>query len=130
MDAADVAIATAHRLFDALGRGDRNGVLANVTDDAVVWQNYDDQEKPFADRVDNLVRASRVSEGFHYADRRYVPLPDGALIQHRLRGSIPNGGAFDAPIVVRITMRDDRIARFEEYLDQGTLAPLYAAMKR
>jgi ketosteroid isomerase-like protein len=122
------AVATAHRLFDALAEGDRAGVLAAVTDDAVVWQNYDAREKPFSSRIDNLIRASQVTEGFHYAERRYETVGDGAVLQHRLRGQVPGGEAFDAPIAVRMHMRGDRIARFEEYLDQGTLAPLYAAM--
>ncbi len=122
-------VATANRLFDALGAGDREGVLAAVTADAVVWHNYDDREKPFTDRIDGLMRASRVTTGFHYAERRYQALGDGAVLQHRLRGQVPGGAAFDAPIVVVMHMRGDRIARFEEYFDQNTLAPLYAAMR-
>lgn len=123
------AIEIAHRLFDALGRGDRDGVVAAATEDAIVWQNYDDREKPFASRVDNLLRASSVSEGFHYGERRYTPLDGGALLQHRLRGQVPGGGSFDVPIIVRIHISGDRIARFEEYFDREALAPLYAAMR-
>lgn len=123
------AVALAHRLFDALGRGDREGVMETIADGAVVWHNYDDREKPFADRIDGLMRASRVTEGFHYAERRYVALPGGALVQHRLRGQVPGGAAFDAPIIVRIYLDGARIERFEEYFDQATLAPLYAAMR-
>lgn len=123
-------IALAHGMFDALSRGDRDAVVAAVTEDAVVWQNYDDREKPFSDRIDGLMRASQVSTGFRYADRRYLALPDGLLLQHRLQGSISKSGAFDAPIIVRAFIRDGRLSRFEEYFDQKALAPLYAAMGR
>lgn len=123
------AVATANRLFDALGAGDRDGVLAAVTADAVVWHNYDDREKPFTDRIDGLMRASRVTTGFHYAARRYQAVGSGAVLQHRLRGQVPGGASFDAPIVVVVYMRGDRIARFEEYFDQTSLAPLYAVMR-
>jgi len=126
----EARIATAHGMFDALGRGDREGVLAAVTDDAVVWQNYDDREKPFSERIDGLMRASRVSTGFRYADRRYLILPDGLLLQHRLQGSVLDGESFDAPIIVRAFLRDGRLSRFEEYFDQKALAPLYAAMRQ
>jgi len=119
----------AHALFDSLGRGDRQGVLDAVTADAIVWHNYDDKEKPFADRVDNLIRASEVTDGFHYAERRYVPIAGGALLQHRLRGTAPDGDQFDAPIIVRAYVDQGRLARFEEYFDQQTLAPLYRAMR-
>ena len=121
-------IAMAHGLFDALGRGDREAVLAAVTDDAVVWQNHDDREKAFSDRIDGLMRASRVSTGFRYVERRYLALPDGVLLQHRLQGTVPDRGAFDAPIIVRAFLRDGRLSRFEEYFDQKALDPLYAAM--
>lgn len=118
----------AHGLFDSLGRGDRQGVLGAVTDDAIVWQNYDDREKPFADRIGNLIRAFEITDGFHYAERRYLPLPGGALLQHRLRGTAPNGEEFDAPIIVRAYTSGLRLSRFEEYVDQQSLAPLYGAM--
>ncbi len=123
-------VALAHALFDSLGRGDRQGVLDAVAEDAVVWHNYDDREKRFADRVDNLIRASEITDGFHYAERRYQPLADGALLQHRLRGSVPGGESFDAPIIVRAYVDEGRLARFEEYFDQQTLAPLYNAMRK
>src|SRR5690606_25943265 len=118
----------AHGFFDALGRGDRDAVLAVVTRDAVLWQNYDGQEKRFADRVSGLMRASQVADGFRYAERQYLSIHDGLILQHRLQGEIPGGDSFDAPIMVRVYMRDGRMARFEEYFDQQTLAPLYRAM--
>jgi len=119
----------AHALFDSLGRGDRKGVLSVVTDDAIVWHNYDNCEKRFADRVGNLIRAFEITDGFHYAERRYQSIPGGALLQHRLRGTVPGGGEFDAPIIVRAYTADRRLCRFEEYLDQVSLAPLYRAMR-
>jgi ketosteroid isomerase-like protein len=125
----DDAVAIAHRFFDALGRGDRDAVLSLVSENAIVWQSYDDREKPFSARIDNLMRASQVATGFGYVDRRYTSLCDGALMQHRLRGRVVDGTAFDAPIAVRIYTCEGRIIRFEEYIDRGTLAPLYEAMR-
>ena len=122
-------VALAHALFNSLGCGDRQGVLGTVTQDAVVWHNYDNREKRFADRVDNLIRAFEITDGFHYAERRYQPLAGGALLQHRLRGTVAGGESFDAPIIVRAYVDKGRLARFEEYFDQQTLAPLYNAMR-
>jgi ketosteroid isomerase-like protein len=123
-DAAGIA----NRFFDALGRGDRAGVIALVSDDAVLWQNYDNQEKPFAQRVDNLMRASRILKGFRYTNRRYTSLSDGALLQHTLAGRAPDDSELSVPISVRIYTRAGRIVRLEEYLDREALAPLYRAM--
>jgi ketosteroid isomerase-like protein len=123
-DAAGIA----NRFFDALGRGDRAGVLALVADDAVLWQNYDNKEKPFAQRVDNLMRAARIVKGFRYTDRRYTNLGDGALIQHTLTGTTPDQSELSVPISVHVYTRAGRIVRLEEYLDREKLAPLYRAM--
>jgi ketosteroid isomerase-like protein len=128
MPEPDDAVTIAGRFFDALGRGDRSRVLALVSADAVLWQNYDQKEKPFAERVDNLMRASRIVSGFRYADRRYTNLFDGALLQHTLSGRTPDESEISVPIIVRIYTRNGRINRFEEYLDRESLAPLYRAM--
>jgi ketosteroid isomerase-like protein len=122
-------VALAHRMFDALGRGDRETLLECVSPDAVVWHNYDDREKPFSSRIDGLIRASSVTRRFQYVDRRYTALADGAVLQHHLVGEVPGGDLFDAPISVRAHVKDGRFVRFEEYFDQATLAPLYAVMR-
>ena len=124
---SDIAIALAHRLFDAIAAGDPFGMLAIVAEDAVLWQNHVDREQPFGPRVANLARASQVAEGLHYAERRYTEMPDGVLIQHRLRG-VAGGVPFDAPIIVRAYDRGGRFVRLEEYFDPRSLAPLYAVM--
>lgn len=121
------AIGLAHRLFDAIAAGDPEAMLAVVAADAVLWQNHVDQEQTFGPRVANLARASTVAEGLHYAERRYTGMPDGVLVQHRLRG-VAGGVAFDAPIIVRAYDRGGRFIRLEEYFDPRALAPLYAAM--
>jgi ketosteroid isomerase-like protein len=122
------AVTIAHRFFDALGRGDRRTVLALVAADAILWQNYDGKEKPFAQRVDNLMRAAHIVADFRYADRRYLGLDDGAVLQHSLAGRTPDASELSVPIMVRLYTREGRIVRFEEYLDREALAPLYRAM--
>jgi ketosteroid isomerase-like protein len=124
------AVGIANRFFDALGRGDRAGVLALVSEDAVLWQNYDNKEKAFAQRVDNLMRASSLVRGFRYTDRRYTNLKDGALIQHTLAGRAPDDSELSVPIIVHLYTRAGRIVRLEEYLDREALAPLYRAMAK
>lgn len=126
----DLAVVAAHRLFDAFEQGDRVGMLNVLTEDAVVWHNHDDREKLLSEQLDTLLATQNVAERFEYVDRRYQPIDGGALLQHRLSGSVPGGATFDAPILIRMTMRGDRIARMEEYVDRGTLASLYAAMRK
>jgi ketosteroid isomerase-like protein len=129
-EAEEDAAGIANRFFDALGRGDRAGVVALVSDEAILWQNYDNKEKPFSQRIDNLMRASGIVKGFRYTDRRYTNLSDGALLQHTLAGRAPDGSELSVPISVRMYTRAGRIVRLEEYLDREALAPLYRAMAR
>lgn len=122
------SVRIAHDFFDALARGKSESIEELVTADAVLWQNYSDRESLFAERIDNLVKASTVCDSFEYSERHYEEIKGGAFLQHRLIGSVA-GRTFSAAIAVRLYIRNGRIFRFEEYLDQGTLEALYRAMR-
>jgi ketosteroid isomerase-like protein len=121
-------IELAHQFFDAVEKGDRGTLERLCTQDAVIWHNYDQLEGPFKKVIPRLHKAATVLKHLSYAQRRYTPLPDGALAQHSLTGTLPDGSTIDAPVIVRLYMRDGRIHRLEEYLDRLHVAALAAAV--
>lgn len=122
------AVAVAHEFFDAISRGDPAAFLQMCTADAVVWHNYDRADTPIQSIAQGLARTASVLNGYSYAYRRYTPLPDGALAQHNLTGTLPDGRLLDVPMIVRLYLRDSRIFRMEEYLDRQDIAVLASAV--
>lgn len=118
----------AHEFFDAVEAGDQQAMARMYSEDAVVWHNYDQVEIPFGTVVRNLLMVKSLLQDFAYRHRRYTALPDGALLQHSLSGRLADGQLLDAPMAVRIYLRDGRIYRFEEYLDRGTTDALARAV--
>src|SRR5690606_24697024 len=74
--------ALAHRFFDAIAAGESELVASLATADCVIWHNYDQRDKPFSEMVPKLGAFRKALAEFAYQDRRYSPLPDGALALH------------------------------------------------
>jgi uncharacterized protein len=124
MDHAELA----HKFFDAIQTGDRATLDGLCTPDAVVWHNYDRVDMPFATVAAGLSALRALVKDCAYADRRYLALADGAIVQHSLTGTLPGSAKLHVPMMVRIFARDGRFCRFEEYLDPAGTAPLVKAM--
>jgi ketosteroid isomerase-like protein len=122
------SVELAAQFFDAVEKGDGGTLERLCADDAVIWHNYDQLDAPFKRVMPALHKAAAVVKGLSYARRSYTALPDGALAQHSLTGTLPDGKLIDAPIIVRLYMRDGRIHRLEEYLDRMHVAALAAAV--
>jgi ketosteroid isomerase-like protein len=118
----------AHQFFDAIQTGDRATLDGLCTPDAVVWHNYDGVDMPFETVAKGLSALRALVKDCTYADRRYLALPDGAIVQHSLTGTLPGGTKLKVPMMVRIFSRQARFYRFEEYLDSAGTAPLVKAM--
>ena len=118
--------ALAHRFFDAIAAGESELVASLATADCVIWHNYDQRDKPFSEMVPKLGAFRKALAEFAYQDRRYSPLPDGALALHTLYGRRADGVHAFVPVVVRLIIAGDLIRRIEEYVDPAGLAPLIA----
>jgi ketosteroid isomerase-like protein len=118
----------AHRFFDAIQDGDRATLDRMCTPDAVVWHNYDRVDMPFETVAQGLSALRSLVKDCTYTDRQYVSIPDGAVVQHSLSGTLPDGTQLKVAMMVRIFSRDGRFCRFEEYLDPADTAPLVKAM--
>ena len=122
--------AFAHEFFDAIQRGDGAALARMCTADAMVWHNYDRVDMPFTAIAQGLSVLPAFLEDLAYADRRYLSVPDGAVVQHALTGKMRDGTLLSVPMMVRIFFRDGRIHRFEEYLDPAGTAPLVKALAK
>jgi ketosteroid isomerase-like protein len=120
----------AHRFFDAIQIGDRATLERLCTKDAVVWHNYDGVDMPFEEIARSLNLLPGLLADFRYGDRRYLSVPDGAILQHTFKGSMPDGTRLNVPMMVRVFLQGDRIQRFEEYLDPAAMAALAKAVSR
>jgi ketosteroid isomerase-like protein len=122
------SVRLAHRFFDAIGAGDLPELARMLTPDAVVWHNYDQVEMPFTAILPGLGKLSSVLTGFGYTRRTYLNVSGGAIAQHSLSGVLPNGAVVDVPAMVRLHVRDGRVARFEEYVDPAAVQPVLEAL--
>ncbi|MBH0779741.1 nuclear transport factor 2 family protein [Nocardia bovistercoris] len=107
------------RLFGALERGDVAAAQACLTEDAVIWHGFD------------RIRHDRESVGkdweqlvANFAQRRFVdvhrrPTPDGFVQQHVMSVRTATGILLAWPLCVVVTVRGDRIARIDEYIDRA-----------
>ena len=129
MLSAQNGIEVAHQFFDALQHIDERAIRDLVAPGAILWQNYDNSEKPFESRISGLLKLGSAVPGFAYADRVYMEAPMGAVLQHRILGKTVDDDDVNIPIMARIFVENGRISRFEEYLDRGNLEPLYNAMR-
>src|SRR5271155_4628346 len=96
----------AHKFFDAIQTGDRATLDDLCTADAVVWHNYDGVNMPFATVAAGLSALRALVKDCAYADRKYLALPDGVMVQHSLTGTLPDGAKLNVPMMVRIFARE------------------------
>ena len=118
--------AFADAFVGAIVANDTDTVLRMYAEDATIWHNFDEVDQTPAQNVKTLRALHRVIPGFHYEEIRRTMLPDGFWQQHVLCAQTP-AGPLRMPAALRITMRDDRISRLEEYLDPS---PFIAATAR
>jgi ketosteroid isomerase-like protein len=109
--------ALAHSIFDAAEAGDIQKFLSCFTSDAVIWHNYDQIDQPVAAAVAQLGEVMKMVKSIKYADRRYVALPDGAVLQHTSVAELPNGHTMSVYHMLRLYIDGDKVRRVEEYID-------------
>jgi uncharacterized protein len=117
-------IALAHAVFDAAAAGDSVRFLSYFTPNAVVWHNFDLVEQPIRDAAAALSAMRPYVTSLTYEDRRYMPAPGGAVLQHVSRVALKNGRTVDVHTMLRMYVSEGRVARLEEYFDSKAAGAL------
>ena len=121
---ATAAGAVIDDFLDALGRGDLAAARGCCTPDVRIWHSFD----RIAQDIDEAVRGW---EGFvsafserAFVDARRAATPNGFVQQHLMVGRPAGGEPRAWPICIVVTIREGRIARFEEYMDRAGSYPV------
>lgn len=114
----------AARFIDAVAAGDLDTVRSIYAPDAVIWHNNDGRETTVEENLRVLGWMATKVTGKRYDDIRRQETDNGYVQQHVLRGTAPNGEAFEVAACLVVEVRDGRITRLDEYLDSAAVAPL------
>ncbi|MGV0814254.1 nuclear transport factor 2 family protein [Mycolicibacterium boenickei] len=115
----------AHRLFDAIERGDKAAVAQLWADDVAVWHagDADDNDRARALRVIDWFIGATAERRYQVLDRQFF---DGGFVQQHVLHATGRDGASIALrvcIVVKVGT-DGLIHRIDEYFDPKDIAPL------
>jgi uncharacterized protein len=113
-------------MMDAIRAGTPDAVP--LTDDAVMWHNYDPVEVPAAQASANLAALQAVLPDCRFEEVRVDGAGPVSIAQYVFAVTLPDGSCVRAPGCFVVHERDGRIARIEEYMDSAQLAPIAAAM--
>lgn len=114
------------QLFDAIARGDLDAVRAIYAEDVEVWNNVARQKMNREASVKLLkLFVSRVKDvRYEILDLR--EFPGGCVDRHILRCSTMKGEPVEAEVAIVWEFRDGKITRIYEYLDQASVAKVFA----
>jgi ketosteroid isomerase-like protein len=122
---ADVSLALAERLAAAIEANDLDALRNDIyTPDVVVWHNDDQHEQRVDENLKVLNWLHRKVGNKRYEEVVRHATPAGYVEQHVLRGTAPDGTAFDIHACLVVTVSGGRIARIDEYLDSRAAAAL------
>jgi hypothetical protein len=127
---SDNHVQLAQRLYDLFGRGDIPAVLA-LFDEAIEWREaegnpYQPSGEPFvgpqAVLTDLFMRLGQEWDGLTVTPVSILPTPEGVLAQGRYTGTYTaTGQALDAQFAHVMTMRDGKLAGFQQYVDTAQM---------
>ncbi len=108
------------RIIAAAEAGDPADLLNIYAEDAVIWHNTDNREKPLSSNMKALAGMDKWVTNRKYTDRRMQIFDGGIVQQHILRGTQRSTGeAVSLNAVVVVQVRDGKIVRLDEYLDSA-----------
>jgi ketosteroid isomerase-like protein len=123
-----MSIDVAHRLFDAIERGDYATVEGMWADDVKVWHSGDqaDNERRRALKVIRWFIDNTTRRSYEILDRQLFE--GGFVQQHILRAELRNGELISSRVCIVIKVGSDGlISRIDEYCDPADIAPLRAS---
>ena len=119
-------VAVARQLIEAVEAGDLDALRELYLEDAVLWQNLSGQPVGREQAVKTVRWLRGALQQLRYEDVRVAPTPDGFVQQQTMVAVTADGQPLRVDACLVATLRDGRIARIDEYLDSGQLAPLRA----
>lgn len=120
-DALDRVGAVARSWEAACNARDIDRVVAHLTDDAVVWYNFQPRVELSKAAYRDLLEASRATfANRRTKDRRLHLHPGGFVEQATLEGDTP-GGVIETPFLLIATVEGDAITRIAQYFDTTVL---------
>jgi uncharacterized protein len=125
MSTSSDAMAVAERFIAALNIADEAGVRACYAPDARIWHNFDDKLQPLDDNIKSMHWMHSRLSNLNYDVQMRIPLPDGFLQEHILRGTLHNGEAFALHACAICRVENGRITELREYLDTAEARPLF-----
>ena len=122
---ADV-LELADRFFAAIEAGDITAVRDIYAPDAEIWHNTDGLVQTPDDNVRTLAWIAANLRDVSYTNIKRSATDDGFVQQHVLVATNRAGQRIEVPACIVTTVRDDRIARLDEYLDSAAVAAIMA----
>lgn len=121
--------ALADRFIGGIEQADIETVRDCYDPDVRVWLNTAGAEKNREENIQVLAGLAAKTASRTYQDRRVTPTPDGFVQQHVLHAVHLKGPELVLPAILVCTVKDNRIARLEEYFDSAPLLAWYAAIE-
>lgn len=110
--------AIAHAIFDAAEARDVEKFLSYFAADAMSWHNFDAIDQPIAEAGAQLRELMKIMKSVTYVERRYIAIPDGAVLQHTTTAVLPDDSTISVPTMARIHIDGSgKVRRLEEYFD-------------
>jgi ketosteroid isomerase-like protein len=126
-DPASAASAAVDRLLHAIESGDVDGARAAYAPDATIWHNHDQVDQDVDANLRVLAWLVSNTAARSYAEVRRHVLDDGRVVQqHVLQVTFADGRTAALPACLFVTVDGDRVARIEEYLDEGVARRAFA----
>ncbi len=114
----------AKQLVDRLLAGDVDGVANFYTDDMTAWRNSDGRTLVRKQALKIVRILTGNLDDLRYENVRVTPTPTGYVQQHTMTCTAPNGQPVEAHVCMIATVRGDKIAHVDEYMDTAQMAPL------
>lgn len=106
----------AKRWEAACRAGDDDAIVGLLSEDAVVWYNYERVEHDRAGYRRILEDSRQWSRNPRYGDLR-VHFHDGGFVEQATLEVDTDDGSLAIPFLLIATVKNDRIVRIEEYFD-------------
>ena len=106
----------------------RNAEVVPLSNDAVMWHNYDQVEAPADEATANFAALQSVLPDYRFEDVRAHGAGEVSVAQYVLKATLPDGTSVRAPGCFVVHEPDGQIVRIDEYMDSAQVAPIGAAV--
>jgi ketosteroid isomerase-like protein len=117
----------AKRFIDCLGEGDVEGARNCFHEDAEIWHDFDGKTQTREENLATLVFMMSRTKKREYEILRLEEIQGGYLQRHTLHVTSHSDETYSAEALVIVTVKDDKIARIEEFLNPAPLLPALRA---